>query len=133
MKKFKLPVALLLLSATCTFTSCSDDDDSKPVEKRTAFVTLVDGGETAAVNQEVKLNVSFIVDNLCGSFGKFTEVSEATGKSIVVEAKYEGENCGQAIDTLVAEYKFKAATAGSYILKFKKSATESVNHTVVVK
>jgi hypothetical protein len=131
MKKLKLQALALVLFAGAAFTSCSDDD-SKGLETEEAFVTLVTGAATADLNQEITLTATFAVDNNCGSFNKFNETTNGTTKTIAVEAKYTGSDCGTTPTTKTAAYKFKQATAGTYTLKFKKSATEFVTHTVVV-
>ena len=132
MKKFKLQTVALVVFVATAFASCSNDDDTKAPVTKTSFTTLVAGAETADINQEISLNVTFAVDNNCGAFNKFVETSQANTKTIAVEAKYVGDNCGTTPTTKIAAYKFKSATAGTYTLKFKKSATEFVTHTVVV-
>jgi len=135
MKKIKLTTIALLVFAGAAFTSCSNDDDSAPAPvTKEALVTKVEGATTGHINQEVALNVSFTVDNSCGTFNKFVETTPvAKTTEIKVEAKYAaGSNCGTTPATKVAAYKFKATTVGTYILKFKKSATESITQTIVI-
>ena len=134
MKKLRLPaIALLLFTAAATFTSCSSDDDSStaPVFK-TAFVTAVTGPETGAINEELSLNVTFTVDNACGVFDKVVATTAANTQTIEVKAKYAGNNCGTTPTTKATVYKFKPTAAGTYLLKFKKTATEFITQTVVV-
>lgn len=134
MKKIKLTTIALVLFAGAAFTSCSNDDDNKvSVTTKKQFVTLVAGPTTGTVNQELTLNVTYAVDNACGSFNKFVETAPvANTKQIEVEAKYTGSNCGTTPATKVEPYKFKATAAGTYALKFKKSATEFVTQTIVI-
>ncbi len=131
MKKFRLHAVALVLFVATAFTSCSDDDSTNTV-KKTAFVTVVTGAATADVNQEIPLTVTFAVDNLCGVFNKFVETTDANTRTISVEAKYPGNNCDTTPATKTTTYNFKATAVGTYTLKFKKSATEFVTHTVVV-
>ena len=133
MKIFKLQAIALVLVAASTFTSCSEDDNkTAPMIIKKSLVTAVAGPETGDLNQELTLNVTFAVENNCGSFNKYIETTEGTNKIIEVESKYEGTNCGTAPTTKSTTYKFKSATAGTYSLKFKKTATEFVTHTVVI-
>ncbi|MDI1256597.1 MAG: hypothetical protein PSV16_10895 [Flavobacterium sp.] len=133
MKKFRLHAAALVLFTAAAFTSCSSDDDNSnaPLSK-TAFVTAVTGPTTGTVNTELSLNVAFTVDNACGTFDKVLETTAANTKTIEVKAKYAGTNCGTTPASKTTIYKFKATSAGTYNLKFKKSATEFVTQTIVV-
>ncbi len=100
-------------------------------QKKTV-VSVVTGPTTGAVNQELTLTVTFAVDNNCGEFNKFIETTTDKTKIIEVEAKYQGSNCGTTASTKTTPYKFKATAAGTYILKFKKSATEFVTQTIII-
>ena len=134
MKKFKLHAIALLVVASSVFTSCSNNDDipGPSVVLKESLVTVVTGPETANLNQEVSLTTSFVVENSCGAFNKFIETTVGNTKTIVVEANYVGSNCVATPATKTATYKFKSATAGTYNLKFKKTATEFITHTIVV-
>ena len=133
MKKFRLSAVALLLFTATAFTSCSSDDDSAPAStSKTAFVTAVTGPTTGAVNTELSLNVAFTVDNACGTFDKVVETTSANTKTIEVKAKYAGTDCGTTPASKTTIYKFKPTAAGTYNLKFKKTATEFVTQTIVV-
>ncbi len=132
MKNFRLQTIALALFVSTALISCSDDDSKSGVKTKTSFVTAVTGATTADINQEINVTAAFSVDNNCGAFNKFVETADGNTKTIAVEAKYLGSNCGTTPVAKTAVYKFKGATAGTYNLKFKKSATEFVTHTVVV-
>ncbi|MDR6967681.1 hypothetical protein J2X31_001693 [Flavobacterium arsenatis] len=134
MKKFKLQAIALVLVVSSAFTSCSDDDSNTPpvLVTKKSLVTAVTGPETGDLNQELTLNVTFAVENNCGAFNKYVETTAGTTKTIEVESKYVGSNCGTTPTTKNTTYKFKSATAGTYNLKFKKTATEFITHTVVI-
>ena len=132
MKKVKLQLIALVLVATTGFTSCSNEDEPAIITKK-AFVSAVNGPAAGAVNEELTLTVSFAVENNCGVFNKFVETpTEANTKVIEVETVSEGTNCDAVPATKTVPYKFKATAAGTYILKFKKSATEFVTQTIVI-
>ncbi len=131
MKNLKLKVVALVLFVSAGFVSC-DNDDEPVVQTKTAFVTAVTGATTAAVNQEISLEVTYSVENNCGVFNKFIETTTENTKTIEVQTKYEGSNCGTTVATKKTSYKFKSTVAGTFILKFKKSATEFVTQTIVV-
>lgn len=132
MKKFKLQAVALVLLVSTAFTSCSDDDSGTSLVTKKSLVTAVTGPETGDLNQDVTLNVTFAVENNCGAFNRYIETTEGTTKNIEVEAKYEGSDCGTTATTKTTTYKFKSATAGTYSLKFKKTATEFITHTIVI-
>lgn len=132
MKRLKLKAIALALFVTAGFVSCNNDDDTPSITTKKTLVSLVTGPTAGTVNQELTLNVTFTVDNSCGAFNKFIETTTDKTTVIEVEAKYEGSNCGTTAATKTTTYKFKATTAGTYILKFKKSATEFVTQTIVI-
>lgn len=130
MKKLRLQTVAVVLFTATTLMSCSKDDEGNTVTK-TEFVTNVTGATTATVNQEVPLNVTYHVDGTCGVFDKTVESTTGNTTTIEVKVKYATQVCsGPTTQTLA--YKFKKATAGTYILKFKKSATEFITQTIVV-
>jgi hypothetical protein len=132
MKNFRLQAAVVVLFIATAFTSCSDDDNTPSAVTKTSLVSKVEGAVTGDINVEVPLTVTFSVDNNCGSYNKFIETAAANTKTIEVESKYEGTDCGTTPTSKTAVYKFKSTTVGTYNLKFKKTATEFVTHTIVI-
>lgn len=132
MKKFALQTIALVLFVSTAFTSCSSDDSGETLTLQKEFVTAVTGPTTGTVNQEVALSVTYAVDNSCGQFNKYVETLNGNTKTIEVEAKYVGTNCGTTPATKTEPYKFIVNQAGTYVFKFKKSATEFITQTVVV-
>lgn len=130
MKRLKLKAVVLALVVTAGFTSCNNDDETTKTKK--TVVSAVTGPTTGVVNQELTLNVTFAVDNSCGVFSKFIETTTEKTKVIEVETKYEGSNCNASATTKTTTYKFKTTAAGTYIFKFKKSATEFITQTIVI-
>jgi hypothetical protein len=135
MKSFRLKSVLVVLFLATAFVSCSNDDDkvtSKPTTK-VAFVTEVKGPATGKVNEELSYDVTFIVDNACGEFSKFSETTIGAVKGLQVEAKYPSEVCTQQVpDPKKTVYKYKSATKGTFEIKFKKSETEFITTKVVI-
>lgn len=132
MKKLKLHAVALVLFATTAFVSCSKDDDNNQTISKTEFVTQVTGPTTGTVNQELSLTVTYAVAGDCGTFEKTIETTTGNTKTIEVQVKYDKTKVCTQPTTQTTVYKFKAAAAGTYILKFKKSATEFVTQTIVV-
>lgn len=132
MKNFRLQTATVLMLVATAFTSCSDDDNTPNAVTKSSLVTKVEGATTANINVEIPVTVTFSVDNKCGSYNRFIETTAANTKTIEVESKYEGSDCGTTLTSKTAVYKFKSAAVGTYSLKFKKSATEFTTHTIVV-
>ncbi|RUT71404.1 hypothetical protein D0817_05885 [Flavobacterium cupreum] len=136
MKKFKLNSVLLVLFSLTVFASCDRDDDKTPdpVKEtvKNALATEVTGPATGKVNTELSYEVTFLPDNSCGEFTKFTEATIGTVKGLQVEVKYP-EVCTQQVATpKKAVYKFKSAEKGTFEIKFKKSATEFIIQKVVI-
>lgn len=134
MKSFRLKSVLVVLFLSIAFVSCSNDDDKvvvNPITK-TALVTEIKGPATGKVNDELSYDVTFVVDNGCGEFSKFTEVTIGGVKGLQVEAKYLSEVCTQATELKKAVYKYKATAKGTIEIKFKKSETEFLTQKVVI-
>lgn len=132
MKKFALQTMALVLFVSTAFTSCSSDDSGDTLTLQKEFVTAVTGPTTGAVNEDITLTVTYAVDNSCGQFNKYVQTVNGNTKTIEVEAKYVGTDCGTTPATKTEPYKFKVIQAGTYVFKFKKSATEFITQTVVV-
>lgn len=132
MKKLKLHVVALVLFTATAFVSCSDDDNGNSTVSKTEFVTEVDGPETGEVNKDVLLNVTFAVEGECGEFEKTIETTTGNTKTIEVQVKYDSSKVCTQPTTRTMVYKFKSTAVGTYILKFKKSATEFITQTIVI-
>ncbi|PRZ26223.1 hypothetical protein [Flavobacterium granuli] len=132
MKKIKLKMLGLVLFVAAGFTACSNDDEPQKVVTKKSFVTEVTGPTTGKINQELSLEVSFTVENNCGTFNKFVENTVENTKTIEVESKFEGIGCDATPLTKQTPYKFKATAEGTYILKFKKSETEFITQTIII-
>lgn len=134
MKKFALKtMALVMFVASSALTSCSSDDDSGPqTTTQKEFATAVNGPTTGAKNQEITLTVTHVVDNNCGQFNRFVQSTSGNTKTVEVEVKYSGTNCGTTPSTKTQPYKFTVSQNGTYVFKFKKSATEFITHSVVI-
>lgn len=132
MKKLRLHTVAVVLFTAATFMSCSKDDDNNQTISKTESVTQVTGPTTGTVNQEISLNVTYTVDGDCGTFEKTVETTTGNTKTIEVKVKYNKSKVCTQPTTQTMVYKFKVTAAGTYILKFKKSATEFVTQTIVV-
>ncbi len=135
MKKFKLQSILFVLFAATALTSCSNDDEQNVPEliTKNAFVTEVKGSTTGKIDEIITLEVVFKVDNSCGDFNKFVDATIGTEKGLQVEAKYLSDVCDKMVpEPKTTTYKFKSTVKGSYDLKFRKSETEFMTHTIVI-
>lgn len=132
MKKIKFQTVALMAFFAIGAASCSDDDSNTSTVLKEAFATEVTGPETGDVNQELTYTVKYAVDNECGLFNRYVETTSGTTKTIGIQAKYEANNCEAAAVIKDTIYKFKPTAAGTYSLKFKKSATEFVTKSVAV-
>lgn len=110
-------------------------DDNQNVCSYIAGVgtTQVTGPVTAAVNEEITLTTTFSVANNCGSFYLFNETNGSNNdKNITINARFDGCNCNDIPVVKTEPYKFKAISPGVYNLKFKKTNTEFITHTITV-
>lgn len=99
---------------------------------RVAPITKIVGSNTALVNQEVDLTISFGCTNGCGQFGNFEETTSGNTSTIKINAKYEGCICTKDAPTRTISYKFKKMQPGTYELKFYQSDNLYVTHTITV-
>lgn len=125
-------VVLLAIAAISLAGCFKDPDDEECISYHSSPVTQVDGPSTAAVNQEIDLVVSFTCFNGCGQFGSFEKVTVVDTTHVNVLAKYQGCMCTQDIPVRQAIYKFKAAQAGTYYLKFRQDDNTILTETITV-
>jgi hypothetical protein len=133
MKKLRLQTVAMILFVAVSLTACSKDDDQPQAVTKTSLVSAITGPTTGIPNQELSFTVTYAVENNCGTFNKFVETTTENTKKIEVQSKYEGTSCGTTPATKTTTYKMKPTAEGTYTLKFKKTATEYVTQTIVVK
>lgn len=131
MKNFASKTFALVLFVSTLF-ACSSDDGGESIIVKRQSITAVEGPTEGNPSQEITLNVSYQVDNACGQFERFTEVVNGNTKTINIEARYTGGDCGNTVSTKMQPYKITIIQTGTYIFKFKKSETEFVTHTIVI-
>lgn len=135
MKSFRLKLILSLLFVATVFFSCNSDDD-QPIDKSTtksAFVTEIRGAESGKVNEELSYEIFFAADNECGEFDRYSEVMIDKVKGLQVEVKYPAEACSKQVPvSKFTVFKFKTTEKGTFEIKFKKSKTEFITHTVII-
>lgn len=122
-------VATLL--ASCDVSNYSNESNCPVLLSVPA--TAVTGPTSAAINQEITLNVSYKSRVKCSDFSAFHKQSLANQRTITTTVTYDACACTDSIVGIRTEaFKFKEAAAGVYELKFKKEADGFVNHTVTV-
>ena len=132
MKKIALKSVALLLFVSVSLISCSKDDSGETIILANQFATAVTGPDSGAVDQDIELAVKFLPDNSCGQFNRFIETTSGSSKTIEVQVKYSGNNCGgNGVETTVP-YKFRVNQAGTYTFKFKRSASQFITKVVTV-
>ncbi|MBS3921993.1 MAG: hypothetical protein KGZ37_02445 [Nitrosarchaeum sp.] len=123
----------LYFSIIITLLGCNKKNEDKACLSFTkAPVTKVEGANTALVNQEIILTVSFGCYNGCGQFGNFDEASTGNTTTITVNAKYEGCICTQDAPIRQTMYKFKKSQTGTFNLKFLQTENTYLTHTIIV-
>lgn len=132
MKKFALKTLAIVLFVSTAITSCSSNDDSETIISKSEFATAVTGPETGLINQEITFQVNFEVENECGEFKEFAQTASGNTKTIQIQSLYTGTNCGTTDVARTEPYKFTVNTAGTYVFKFKSSASTFITKTVVI-
>jgi len=132
MKKFAFKSIAVILFVSSSLISCSNDDSSETVILQNEFVTSVTAPETGTIDQDIEMTVKFLIDNPCGQFNKFTEVTTGNTKTIQVQAKYIGSDCGSNSSEVSVPYKFRVNQAGTYTFKFKKNDSQFLTKVVTV-
>lgn len=125
---FAFCVCLLVLFFGCSKEKINDkcNFDAK------ASVAHVEGPETAMVNQEVDLTVTFLCLNGIGKFKNLEETISGNTTLITVMVKYEGCFPTDELPFLETTYKFKKSQKGTYDLKFLQSGNTYLTHTINV-
>ena len=133
MNKKYFKQVFLFFSLIVTLLGCNKKNENSACLSITkAPVTKIEGANTALVNQEILLTVSFGCFNGCGQFLDFNEVITGNATTITVKAKYEGCICTQDLPIRQTTYKFKKSQTGTFELKFQQSENTYLSHTIIV-
>lgn len=131
MKNFALKTFALVLFVSTLF-ACSSDDGGELILIKRQSITAVEGPIEGTPGQEITLTVSYQVDNSCGAFERFSETVNGNSKTINIEARYTGSDCGNTVITKTQPYNVTIIQAGTYNFKFRKSDTEFIMHTIII-
>ena len=132
MKKFALKSIAAIFFTSLSIVSCSSDDGGETVILQNEFVTVATAPETGLVNQDITIDLKYMVDNPCGQFNKFVETTTGNTKIIEVQVKYVGSDCGQNASEVAVPYTFKVNQPGTYTFKFKRNASQYLTRVVTV-
>jgi hypothetical protein len=132
MKTF-IKILIITVSLSFIFTNCTPEASSQSCQSYTGTSTeSVSGPTSTTINVPIQLDVVFVVFNTCGFFDQFFEETIDGIKYITVNAVYDGCECEDVVLLKPVTYNFVAATAGTYVLRFKISNTTYVEHTIEV-
>lgn len=124
---------VILFSLTLLLISCKKNkENSHCLSFTNAAVTNIEGSNTALVNQEIVLTISFQCTNGCGQFGSFEETTIGNIIQVSVKAKYEGCVCTQDVPIRTTQYKFRKSQSGSFEIRFLQNNNSYLSHTIVV-
>ena len=136
MKIFRIQSVLTMLFLAVSLVACSSDDNNKETPNTVssaANVTGISGPSTGKVGVDINFDVSFIVDNACGTFDRISDISIGKESGFQVEAKYPTGTCANQTPTaLHTVYTFSPQSKGTFEIKFKKSETEFLVKKVVI-
>lgn len=101
-------------------SSCSNDDDNSVANYKLTYAISADAASPVGfVGETILIDISFVVMNGCGEFGRFIESGIGLNKNILIEAKYEGLICTQDLPIRKTTYEFTPNAPGEYVFKFK--------------
>jgi hypothetical protein len=133
MNKKYLTQLFVLFSLIITLISCNKKtEDTTCLSFTKAPVIKIEGANSALVNEEIILTVSFGCFNGCGQFGNIEEAITGNSTTITVNAKYQGCICTQDAPIRQTTYKFKKSKTGTYDLKFLQTENTYLTHTIIV-
>lgn len=116
--KLYFTILIGTLLAFSMLLSCKKTKDNACITHTPAIVAKVSGPNTALVNQEIDLTVSYILTNGCGHFENLEAASKSNTTTITLKARYEGCVCTDILLGGQINYTFKSEQAGAFYLKF---------------
>lgn len=126
---FSLFISLILLSC-----SNSNDEAENCLDYKHAFITAVDVEPmTVKINDDLPIELTYFIENSCGSFYTFEVNRNSKTYDIKVKAKYEGCQCNEMASNLQTTYHFRTLESGIYTLNFYTSSSEFVSKVIYVK
>lgn len=132
MKKY-LIIAVSIVSTFSFLYSCNKtQDNTKCISYSSAQVTKVSGPNTALINQQITVTISYYLTNGCGHFEAVETTSVNNTTTFNIKAKYEGCICTDNLIGGETNYTFKADKAGSYYLKFLQPDKTYLVDTITV-
>jgi hypothetical protein len=126
---FKLCFAIAVLLLGCD--KKNKNPNCEAFEK--VPVVAVEAPDTGMINQEIAVEVTFVVFNGCGQFGRFDEVVEKNLVRINLIAKYSGCICTADIPRRTTTYSFRTSTPGMYILQFDRPEGPAIRDTITIR
>lgn len=111
-------------------TAAQSSDHNAPLQ--VIGVTIAD---TVSADEGASFKATLRVPNPCWRFDHFEISANENEKEITVTAygAYDGRPCQQMLSTIAATDTLAFSGPGIYVLKFWRSAQETMNKTVVAK
>jgi len=96
-------------------------------------IIVVEAPDSGRINQDILVDVTFVVFNGCGQFGRFEESIEKNLVRISLITKYSGCHCTTDIHQRTPTYHYKTSTPGVYTLQFEGARdAPSINNTITI-
>lgn len=130
-KKISLVALIAVVFASCDITERNTNSCPVIIGVSTTAVT---GPIDAGIDQTINLEVSYKGKVNCGGFSSFFKNPSVDPlvDIITVNTTYDACACDEVETVEKQNYAFKKSTAGVYIVKFKKTNSEFIEHTVTV-
>jgi hypothetical protein len=131
LKKITLLVLSLGLFTACEISERNSNSCPVIIGVPTTAVT---GPTETTVNTTITLEVSYKTKKNCGGFSSFYKnpSSNPLVEIITVNTYYDACACDQVESIDKRDFSFKKSTPGVYVVKFKKTNEEFIEHTVTV-
>jgi len=117
--------SLILFAFIIIGCSKEDNQANNCLNYKHAFITDVKTEIlTVKKNYDLPIELTYILENSCGSFYAFDVERNDKIYDIKINTKYEGCNCKESVGSANTIYYFRAVESGFYLLKFYTSVTE---------
>ena len=130
--KNSICLAIILMSGVIQSCHKKNDNPNCIEIRKNSPVYIVEGPDSAKLDETIELKVSFGVFNGCGDFGNFETTPQEDTTLISVTAKYAGCLCTDNLPRIDTVYLFKSTKPGPNYLKFVGSEGVYIRDTIYV-
>jgi hypothetical protein len=121
----------VLAVASCDVASTRDITCPELIAVET---TAISGSTSTAVNVSIDLEISYKAKKNCGGFELFfvNPSQDLLVDILTINTSYDGCKCDEIETVEKVNYPFTKSLPGVYLVKFRKTNTTYIEHTVTV-